>query len=122
MKLLVAEDEKDVRELIEIILRYHGFEVVSARDGREAIAAAEAEQFDLILLDVRMPRVDGYEACRRLRQMESTRDIPVIMLSALGQEAEKTEGLAAGADEYLVKPFTPNSLVAIVNRHLGRGV
>ncbi len=122
MKLLVAEDEKDVRELIEIILRYHGFEVVSARDGREAIAAAEAEQFDLILLDVRMPRVDGYEACRRLRQMESTRDIPVIMLSALGQEAEKTEGLAAGADEYLVKPFTPNSLVATVNRHLGRGV
>jgi DNA-binding response OmpR family regulator len=120
MKLLVAEDEKDVRELIEIILRHHGFEVISVSDGREAIAAASQQQFDLILLDVRMPRLDGYEACRRLRQMESTRNVPIIMLSALGQESEKAEGLEAGADEYVVKPFTPVSLVHVVNRYLSR--
>lgn len=120
MKILVAEDEKDVRELIEIILRHHGFDVVSASDGLEAVTLATEQHFDLILLDVRMPRLDGYEACRRLRKMESTQDIPIIMLSALGQESERAEGMAAGADEYVLKPFTPATLVTKINHHLSR--
>ncbi len=120
MKILVAEDEKDVRELIEIILRHHGFDVVSASDGLDAVTLATEQHFDLILLDVRMPRLDGYEACRRLRKMESTQDIPIIMLSALGQESERAEGMAAGADEYVLKPFTPATLVTKINHHLSR--
>lgn len=104
-KILVAEDEPDIRELIVITLQFNGFEVEAAADGLEALALADAKTFDLIILDVRMPRMTGYEACRELRLKESTKRIPIIFLSAKGQESEVQAGLDAGADEYIVKPF-----------------
>jgi len=109
-KILVAEDEPDIRELVSITLKYNGFEVTVAADGLEAVALAGRENFDLIILDVRMPRMTGYEACRELRQQEATKKIPIIFLSAKGQESEVQAGLEAGADEYIIKPFAPNEL------------
>lgn len=119
-RILVAEDEPDIRELVAITLSYNGFEVVSAADGEEALAMADASKFDLIILDVRMPRMTGYEACRELRRRETTRETPIIFLSAKGQEFEVEEGLAAGADEYIIKPFAPNDLAQRVRARLGR--
>jgi DNA-binding response OmpR family regulator len=109
-RILVAEDEPDIRELIALTLQFNGYEVVGTRDGIEAINVAQNDQFDLILMDVRMPRMTGYEACRRLREIETTKDIPIIFLSAKGQETEVQAGLDAGADHYILKPFAPDAL------------
>lgn len=109
-RILIAEDEPDIRELIRLALQFNGFEVISASDGAEAVELASNNSFDLIMLDVRMPRLTGYEACRQLREMETTKEIPIIFLSAKGQEAEVDEGLEAGADRYILKPFAPIEL------------
>jgi DNA-binding response OmpR family regulator len=109
-RILIAEDEPDIRELITLTLQFNGFDVTSARDGAEAVEIAQRGQFDLILMDVRMPRMTGYEACRRLRELDVTKDIPIIFLSAKGQEAEVQQGLQAGADQYILKPFAPDML------------
>jgi two-component system alkaline phosphatase synthesis response regulator PhoP len=109
-KILIAEDEPDIRELIRLALQYNGYEVISASDGAEAVELARTNSFDLIMLDVRMPRLTGYEACRQMRQMETTKEVPIIFLSAKGQEAEVDEGLEAGADRYILKPFAPIEL------------
>jgi DNA-binding response OmpR family regulator len=109
-RILIAEDEPDIRELIRLALQFNGFEVISASDGAEAVELASNNSFDLIMLDVRMPRLTGYEACRQLREMEATKEIPIIFLSAKGQEAEVDEGLEAGADRYILKPFAPIEL------------
>jgi two-component system alkaline phosphatase synthesis response regulator PhoP len=109
-RILIAEDEPDIRELIRLALQFNGFEVISASDGAEAVELASNNSFDLIMLDVRMPRLTGYEACRQLREMEATKEIPIIFLSAKGQEAEVDEGLEAGADRYILKPFAPFEL------------
>ena len=119
-KVLVAEDVADIRDLICHSLRYAGYAVVEAIDGHEAVEKAETEQPDLILLDVRMPNMDGYEACTLLKGMASTRDIPVIFLSARGQESEIKRGLALGAEEYILKPFAPDELYRRVGRILTR--
>lgn len=117
-KILIAEDDKDIRELIVLTLQFHGFDVVSAEDGQAAVEKAPTDEFDLILMDVRMPRMTGYEACAKLKQMEATRDIPIIFLSAKGQEAEIATGLQAGAADYVLKPFAPDQLVATINKVL----
>lgn len=109
-RILIAEDEPDIRELITLTLQFNGFDVTSARDGAEAVEIAQRGQFDLILMDVRMPRMTGYEACRKLRELDVTKDIPIIFLSAKGQEAEVQQGLQAGADQYILKPFAPDML------------
>jgi DNA-binding response OmpR family regulator len=109
-RILVAEDERDIRELIEFSLRLADFEVVLTHNGEEAIEKASIEKPDLILLDVRMPRMSGYETCRRLKEDPSTSEIPVVFLSAKGQEKEIEEGLDSGALEYIVKPFAPDEL------------
>jgi CheY-like chemotaxis protein len=109
-KILIAEDEPDIRELITLTLQFSGYEVVSTKDGAEAVDVAQNGHFDLILMDVRMPRMTGYEACRRLRQNEKTKHIPVVFLSAKGQEAEVQAGLNAGANQYILKPFAPDML------------
>jgi len=114
VKILVAEDERDIRELIGFSLGLADYEVVLARDGMEAVEEAAAEKPDLILLDVRMPRMSGYEACRRLKKNPATSEIPVVFLSAKGQEKEIEEGLDSGALDYIVKPFAPDQLVAQV--------
>jgi DNA-binding response OmpR family regulator len=110
-KILVAEDEKDIRELIVFSLTYAGFEVVAAVDGQEAVEKAIEVKPDLIMMDVRMPRMTGYEACIRLKAIDEVKDIPVVILSAKGQESEIQTGLNAGAYEYILKPFAPDELI-----------
>ncbi len=117
-KILVAEDEKDIRELIAFTLRFADLEVVLATNGEESVQMARAEQPDLILMDVRMPKMTGYEACRRLKEIPETAEIPVVFLSAKGQDAEVQQGLDSGATEYILKPFAPDELIVQVRRIL----
>ncbi|MBU0704921.1 MAG: response regulator [Chloroflexi bacterium] len=119
-KILVAEDERDIRELIGFTLRFAGFEVVLAANGAEAVERAPQEQPDLILLDVRMPKMTGYEACRHLKNNPATNTIPIVFLSAKGQETEIEQGLASGAVVYIVKPFAPDELTNQVKEILRR--
>jgi CheY-like chemotaxis protein len=122
-KILVADDERDIRELIGFTLRYAGFEVVLTADGYEAIERTPLEQPDLILLDVRMPKMTGYEVCRQLKEDPVTSAIPIVFLSAKGQEGEIKQGLDSGAVEYIVKPFAPDDLTSQVKdilRRMGR--
>lgn len=114
-KILVAEDEPDIRGLISFSLRYAGYSVVEALNGEEAVKKALEELPDLVLLDVRMPKLSGYEVCKVLKTQDATRDIPVIFLSARGQEAEIKRGLELGAEEYILKPFAPDEF----NRRVG---
>lgn len=116
--ILIAEDDQDIRELVVLTLQFSGFDVVSVEDGSLAVEEARTKSFDLILMDVRMPRMTGYEACRRLKEMESTQNIPIIFLSAKGQEAEIQTGLDAGAADYILKPFAPDTLVNTINKVL----
>lgn len=109
-KILVAEDEVDIRGLIKFSLEFIGLEVVEASNGEDAVEKADQEQPDLILLDVRMPKLSGYEACKVLKEQESTKEIPVVFLSARGQEREIKHGLDLGAEEYILKPFAPDQL------------
>lgn len=117
-KILVAEDDTDIRELIVLTLQFNGFGVVQAEDGQQAVDIAAAGDIDLILMDVRMPRMTGFQACEKLKTMESTKDIPVIFLSAKGQESEIATGLQAGAADYLLKPFAPDELIKTIKRVL----
>lgn len=119
-KILIAEDEHDIRELIAFTLRFAGHEVKAATNGEEAYQAALEMLPDLILLDVRMPRMTGYEACQKIKAHEKTAQIPVVFLSAKGQESEMQAGLQAGATEYLVKPFAPDQLIERVKTVLAR--
>jgi two-component system alkaline phosphatase synthesis response regulator PhoP len=109
-KILIAEDERDIRDLIEFTLRYAGHEVVKAANGAEAVELAAQAKPDLILMDVRMPRMTGYEACRALKDIDEVKNIPVVFLSAKGQESEMSTGLDAGAYDYILKPFAPDQL------------
>ena len=109
-KILIAEDERDIRDLIEFTLTYAGHEVIKAANGSEAVDLAPQVKPDLILLDVRMPRMTGYEACRILKSMDDVKDIPVVFLSAKGQQNEMDTGLDAGAYDYILKPFAPDHL------------
>jgi DNA-binding response OmpR family regulator len=120
VKILIAEDERDIRELILFTLQFGGFEVETARDGAEAVEKAQQDKFDLILMDVRMPRMTGYQACDKLKKIESTRDIPVIFLSAKGQETEVQHGLEIGAADYILKPFAPDQLTRQIKEVLAR--
>ncbi len=119
-KVLIVEDEPDIRELVSFILRFAGHEVVAGANGEEAVQLAFEEMPDLILMDVRMPRMTGYDACRVMKATPSLKDIPVVFLSAKGQESEIQIGLEAGAEEYLLKPFAPDQLVERVTAILTR--
>lgn len=110
-KILIAEDERDIRDLITFTLKFAGHEVFPTTNGEEAVQAAFQILPDLILLDVRMPRLTGYEACEQIKANASTQDIPVVFLSAKGQESEVKTGMEAGAEEYILKPFSPDQLV-----------
>jgi len=120
-KIFVSDDERDIRELMGFTLRFAGFDVVLTADGIEALERIPLEQPDLILLDVRMPKITGYEVCRRLKANPRTRSIPVVFVSAKGQTDEIKQGLDVGAVKYLVKPITPDELVRNV-REVLRGV
>ena len=119
-KILIAEDERDIRDLVAFTLRFAGYEVVTATNGEEAVALAPKENPDLILMDVRMPRMTGYDACRILKANPDMKDIPVVFLSAKGQESEIQTGLGVGAEEYLLKPFAPDQLTERVRAILAK--
>jgi DNA-binding response OmpR family regulator len=119
-KILIAEDERDIRDLVAFTLRFAGYEVVTAANGEEAVQQASKENPDLILMDVRMPRMTGYEACRILKADPEMKDVPIVFLSAKGQESEIQTGLEAGAEEYLLKPFAPDQLTERVKAILSK--
>jgi DNA-binding response OmpR family regulator len=119
-KILIAEDERDIRELVNFSLQFGGFTVVQAANGAEAVELAQKERPDLILMDVRMPKMTGYEACRQMKSMPELSDIPVVFLSAKGQESEIQTGLESGAEEYILKPFAPDELVKQVQAVIDR--
>jgi|HubBroStandDraft_6_1064221.scaffolds.fasta_scaffold748831_2 CheY-like chemotaxis protein len=111
-KVLMAEDDLDIQKVIRMSLKFSGVdEVVAVGDGEECLAAVNRVQPDLVLLDVTMPRLDGYETCRRLKANPDTRSIPVIFLTASAQKSEEEVGFAAGAAGYLTKPFDPITLL-----------
>ena len=116
-KILVADDEQNITKLLRLYLRQEGYDVVVARDGREALDRFSAESPDLVLLDLMMPEVGGFEVCTEIRKQS---DIPVIMLTARSDDVDKVVGLEMGADDYVTKPFNPRELVARVKAVLRR--
>lgn len=118
--ILVVEDERDIRELIAFTLRFGGLNVEEASDGESGIAKARALQPRLILMDVRMPRMTGFEACEKLKTYPETRDIPIVFLSAKGQAAEIQRGMELGAAAYILKPFAPDELLQQVKDLLAK--
>ena len=109
-RILIAEDEPDIRELVAFTLRFAGHEVVATANGEEAVHQAGQMIPDIILMDVRMPRMTGYDACRIMKADPILKDIPVVFLSAKGQDSEIQTGMAVGAEDYLLKPFAPDQL------------
>jgi DNA-binding response OmpR family regulator len=119
-RIVVADDEVDVRELVAYRLSRSGYEVIEAQDGEQALRLALADPPDLAVLDVMMPKLNGYELTRRLRAEPATERVPIILLTARAQEADVSQGFEAGADDYLRKPFNPDELLARVRAVLGR--
>ena len=116
-KILVVDDDKHIAELISLYMMKEGYETQEIYDGKEAAAAVEGFQPDLILLDLMLPGMDGYQVCTEVRK---TSRVPIIMLTAKGETFDKVLGLELGADDYIVKPFEPKELVARVKAHLAR--
>ena len=114
VRILIADDEPNQLELLSFNLTQAGFSVTKATDGQQALDLAEELQPDIVILDWMMPFLSGIEVCRALRGMNETRMIPIIMLSARGEEGDKTLGLDVGADDYISKPFSPRELVSRV--------
>lgn len=119
--IVVGDDDDDVRELIEFRLTRAGYEVVTGKNGEEALGLIRAKHPALAVLDIMMPKLDGYEVTRQLRSDPGTDRIPVILLTASVQDAAVTKGFEAGADDYMKKPFSPQELLARVRSILGRG-
>lgn len=117
--ILVAEDERDIRELINFTLMFAGHTVTQAANGEEAVEKAVAIKPDLIMMDIRMPKMTGYEACRKMKSIDEIKDIPVVFLSAKGQGEEVQTGMDVGAFAYILKPFAPDELTRRVNKILG---
>jgi len=117
-KILVVDDEVNITQILEFSIGAEGFEVITATNGEEAIDKARKEQPDLIILDIMMPRIDGYEACRILKANPLTKNIPVVLLTAKGRDIDKRLGYEVGATDYIVKPFSPNKLIERINELL----
>jgi CheY-like chemotaxis protein len=117
-KILIVDDNLANREILRLRLERMGHEVVEAADGEEGVRCARAESPSLIFLDVMMPKKDGWQACRELKQEEKTRAIPVVMLTALQQTIEEMRRNGSGADDFLPKPWTPENLKEVVERWL----
>jgi CheY-like chemotaxis protein len=116
--ILVAEDERDIRELINFTLMFAGYTVTLAANGAEAVEKVLDARPDLIMMDVRMPKMTGYEACRQIKLMDEVKNVPVVFLSAKGQDEEIQTGLEAGAVAYILKPFSPEDLTRRVGEIL----
>ena len=120
-KILVVDDEVYIVHILDFSLGMEGYEVLTALDGEQAMVKACAERPDLIVLDIMMPKLDGYETCKMLKADERTKDIPVILLSAKGRNVDQKVGFEVGADDYITKPFSPRKLVERINAILGQG-
>ena len=119
-RILVVDDEPDILNLLEYNLKRAGFQAILAKDGPEAIEAAKAHRPDLVLLDIMLPDMEGTEVLRRLKALEATASIPVIMLTAKGEEVDKIVGFELGAEDYITKPFSPRELILRVKAVLKR--
>lgn len=119
-RILVVEDEEEIQELIAYNLNKEGFKTIAALSGEDALKKARAEKLDLVLLDLMLPGMDGLDVCRALKKGEKTQTIPVVMLTAKGEESDIVSGLELGADDYIVKPFSPKILVARIKTVLRR--
>ena len=119
-RVLVADDDSDIRDLVAFKLTQSGHEVMAVEDGMAALKAAREQPVDLALLDIRMPGMSGLDVCRELRAMPETATIPVIMITARSQEGDVEVGFAAGADDYIIKPFSPRELSSRVTAVLNR--
>lgn len=118
-KILIVDDEVNIVISVEFLMKQAGYEVAIARNGQEALEQVARFQPDLILLDVMMPKINGFEVCRRIRENSAWQDIKIVMLTAKGREVEVAKGLALGADTYVIKPFSTKELVAQVKEILG---
>lgn len=116
-RILIVDDEKEIRDLIDIYLKGEGYETIKAENGEEALNILKANDIDLIILDIMMPKVNGIEACLKIRE---EKEMPIIMLSAKSEDMDKILGLNTGADDYLTKPFNPLELVARVKSQIRR--
>ncbi len=116
-KILIADDEQKIREVLREYAEYEGHEVVEAVDGMQAVELAKNQDFDIIILDIMMPKLDGFSACKEIRKIKNT---PVLMLSARGEEYDKLFGFEIGADDYVVKPFSPKEVLARINAIIKR--
>ena len=121
-RVLIVEDEPDIRELVVHHLKREGYQVSAAASGEEALRQVQAAPPDLVLLDLMMPAMDGLEVCRRLRQDPATASLPIVMLTAKGDEVDRVLGLELGADDYVAKPFSPKELLARVRAVLRRSL
>jgi len=119
-KILVVDDEPTIVRLMEFILARQGHEMIVAVNGEEALEKIQSQHPDLLLLDIMMPRIDGYEVAQRLRADPATAALPIIMLSAKAQDEDIRKGVEVGVDEYVTKPFTPDHLVQVVTKYLDR--
>ncbi|MGB7522664.1 MAG: response regulator, partial [Spirulinaceae cyanobacterium] len=122
MKILIVEDEPEIARLIEQTLEREGFDCLQARDGLTALSIFEEQQPDLLILDLMLPGLDGLEICARIRQKPGHKDPYILMLTAKGEEIDRVIGLSTGADDYLIKPFSPRELVARVRALLRRSL
>ena len=116
-KLLVVDDEPKIREVIREYAEFNGYEVTEAADGMSAVGLCKLNEYDLVILDIMMPKLDGFSACTEIKKIQ---DVPIIMLSARGEEYDKLFGFELGIDDYIVKPFSPKELMARINVVLAR--
>ncbi len=119
MKILVVDDEELTTQLAKTFLEKHGFSVIIASDGETGLNLAEAENPDLILLDVMLPSMDGFEVCKKLKENDNFKNTPILMFTAKGLSSDIERGQAVGADEYIIKLFSGKALVATIRKHLG---
>jgi phosphate regulon transcriptional regulator PhoB len=119
-RVLIVEDERDIRDLVVLHLQRDGYEVTSAGSGEEALARVRQSPPDLVVLDLMLPAMSGLEVCRRIRQEQATATLPIVMLTAKADEVDRVVGLELGADDYVVKPFSPKELLARVRAVLRR--
>ena len=119
-KIEIIEDDRDIVEMVEYNLKEEGYQTIAAFDGERGIELAKREKPDLIILDLMLPAMDGFEVCRILKQQQSTAQIPIIILSAKSRETDKVVGLELGADDYVTKPFSPRELIARIKAVLRR--
>jgi two-component system phosphate regulon response regulator PhoB len=119
-KILIVEDDRDIVEMVEYNLKQEGYTVIHAFNGEKGLELAGEEKPDLIILDLMLPAIDGFEVCKQLKQQQSTSCVPIIILSAKSRETDKVVGLELGADDYMTKPFSPRELIARIRAVLRR--